>query len=135
MANKKNLVHRVKITDNFFLDEFLFTLTENTIIMPVKYVENIVYLCEAFMQPLRNQFGPIRITSGYRTQELNEEVGGAANSAHLTGEAADFYALGPYTPQEVYDWAEKNLNFDYISLYSRSGHIHVTKRNKKRMVR
>lgn len=32
---------------------------------------------------------PFRITSGYRTPEHNEFVGGVANSAHLNGWAAD----------------------------------------------
>ena len=32
---------------------------------------------------------PFIITSGYRTEEHNKEVGGVANSSHLTGDAAD----------------------------------------------
>lgn len=34
--------------------------------------------------------GAIIITSGYRCEEVNEEVGGAKNSAHLIGSAVDF---------------------------------------------
>jgi uncharacterized protein YcbK (DUF882 family) len=37
---------------------------------------------------------PIQITSGYRCPTRNAEVGGEANSAHLTGEAADFFVAG-----------------------------------------
>lgn len=32
---------------------------------------------------------PFKITSGYRTKEHNEAVGGVANSSHLIGVAAD----------------------------------------------
>lgn len=32
---------------------------------------------------------PFKITSGYRTKEHNEEVGGVPNSSHLIGVAAD----------------------------------------------
>ena len=32
---------------------------------------------------------PFKITSGYRTKEHNEEVGGVKNSSHLKGVAAD----------------------------------------------
>lgn len=128
MANKKRNLHRIRISKNFFLDEFLVTLTENKIIMPVEYVDNIVYLCRNVMQPIRDHFGPIRITSGFRTDELNKEVGGVPDSAHLTGEACDFYAIGPLNPVEVYDWVENNIKYDYLSYYNRTGHIHVTKR-------
>ena len=32
---------------------------------------------------------PFKVTSGYRTKEHNEEVGGVPNSSHLIGVAAD----------------------------------------------
>lgn len=37
---------------------------------------------------------PMTITSGYRCARRNAEVGGEPNSAHLTGEAADFWVSG-----------------------------------------
>jgi hypothetical protein len=37
---------------------------------------------------------PMTITSGYRCPTRNAEVGGEANSAHLAGEAADFFVSG-----------------------------------------
>ena len=37
---------------------------------------------------------PIIITSGYRCPEHNAASGGKPNSAHLTGEAADFWVSG-----------------------------------------
>lgn len=47
------------------------------------------YLCEQFLQPLRNEFGPIHINSGFRCQRLNELVGGASDSWHTYGSAVD----------------------------------------------
>ena len=42
------------------------------------------------LNPIREKYGkPIRISSGYRCPQLNKEVGGVANSQHVTGEAAD----------------------------------------------
>lgn len=32
---------------------------------------------------------PFKITSGYRTKDHNEEIGGVPNSSHLVGKAAD----------------------------------------------
>ena len=45
---------------------------------------------------LREHWGlPIRITSGYRCPELNEEVGGVEDSYHMDGCAADISAIDP----------------------------------------
>lgn len=38
--------------------------------------------CAAWGEPLREAFGPVRITSGYRTRGYNRAVGGAAQSYH-----------------------------------------------------
>jgi uncharacterized protein YcbK (DUF882 family) len=37
---------------------------------------------------------PMTITSGFRCPEHNAAVGGAPSSAHLSGEAADFFVSG-----------------------------------------
>ena len=37
---------------------------------------------------------PIQITSGYRCASHNAAVGGVPSSAHLTGEASDFFVSG-----------------------------------------
>jgi len=51
---------------------------------------------ESFLHHLdlaREAYGaPMRITSGYRSEEHNRKVGGAAKSSHLTGHAADISA-------------------------------------------
>lgn len=55
-------------------------------------------LCLRFLEPVRRQFGPVRITSGFRTRSVNEQVGGAPLSFHRydmgagRGVAADFVA-------------------------------------------
>ena len=43
------------------------------------------------LQKLRNKYGNTIITSGYRCPNWNRRVGGVSNSAHLKGQAADFY--------------------------------------------
>jgi hypothetical protein len=53
-------------------------------------VDNLKYLVETALQPIRTQLGfPIRINSGYRCPMLNKLVGGSATSQHCRGEAAD----------------------------------------------
>lgn len=39
-------------------------------------------LCAALLEPMRTKFGPVRITSGFRTRSYNASVGGAAASYH-----------------------------------------------------
>lgn len=52
-------------------------------------IEALRALCTDLLQPLRSWFGPIRVTSGYRSPAVNAAVGGVVISAHLTGDAAD----------------------------------------------
>ena len=53
-------------------------------------VQNLTALIEMVLDPLREAYGkPIIVTSGYRCEKLNKAVGGAANSQHVKGEAAD----------------------------------------------
>lgn len=44
----------------------------------------------ALLDDVREEYGkPIRISSGYRTEQANIEAGGVSNSSHLKGLAAD----------------------------------------------
>ena len=53
-------------------------------------VSNINDLVTNVLDKLRDGWGgPIIVTSGYRCKELNAAVGGARNSQHLKGQAAD----------------------------------------------
>ena len=52
--------------------------------------ENLKLLVEKVLDPAREEFGqPIKVTSGFRSEELNKKIGGAKNSQHMFGEAAD----------------------------------------------
>jgi len=52
---------------------------------------NLIDLCDNVLQPLRDAIGPIRISSGFRSQKLNVAIGGSTTSQHcaLNGAAAD----------------------------------------------
>lgn len=47
----------------------------------------------AMLEMIRDAVGssPLRVSSGCRCQRHNQDVGGAANSAHLRGTAVDLY--------------------------------------------
>lgn len=57
-------------------------------------VSALTALIDNVLDPLREKWGaPIIITSGYRCPALNRVVGGAVNSQHIRGEAADIRTI------------------------------------------
>lgn len=57
--------------------------------IPRKYLANAEHLME-YLDKVREAYGkPIRISSGYRSPQLNALVGGVAHSQHMQGLAAD----------------------------------------------
>ena len=92
-----------KLSANFTLGEFLRSATaernaawkRNQENPPRHIVDNLRYLCQTVLQPLRESFGVgIRINSGYRGPAVNKAVGGSPRSQHCHGQAADC-AIGP----------------------------------------
>lgn len=76
-----------------------------------------------FNELVRLQLGGVAmvISSGYRCPDLNRAVGGASNSAHLTGLACDFTAPAFGTPMAICQALDKSyLQFDQL-IYERSG--------------
>jgi len=87
----------MRLSKNFTLDEFLVsqTATRHDIDMtpPDWVMDNLQRLVTGCMQPLRDETGPIFISSGFRPPELNEKIGGSKTSAHMRGDATDFKVL------------------------------------------
>ena len=86
-----------KITTNFSLEEFN---CKDGSEMPNDVMINIIKLAKNF-QVLRDAVGKtITITSGYRSPKYNLKIGGAKDSQHIKGTAADIKVKG-MTPKEV----------------------------------
>lgn len=90
-----------KISSNFTLYEFQITSTGLSNDIPEEKKAWIVALVQEIMQPLRDQIGPIVITSGYRSPEVNTRIGGSPTSQHMLGQACDFYPVN-MTRKEAY---------------------------------
>lgn len=84
---------KLKITENFRLGEFVKTSTGLFNYPDETALANIEYMAKNVLQPLRNIFGAIKITSGYRSTAVNEAVGGVGSSKHLNGKAVDIKPL------------------------------------------
>ena len=94
---------------------------------------DLIYFC---LQPIREDFNlPLIITSGYRCAEVNKIVGGASNSQHLKGQAADFIIKNK-TPAEIINQILKtNIEFDQlINEYNRWVHISFVKGKNRRQI-
>lgn len=92
-------------------------------------LENIKALLLNVLDPLCARIDrPIIITSGYRSQRVNELVGGSKTSQHLLGKAADIHVQG-YTPQQmdmVYRTIQMYYDFDQLIFYPSKNIIHVS---------
>ena len=56
--------------------------------------ESLILLVEKVLDPLREAYGePIKVTSGFRSPAVNRKVGGAINSHHVRGQAADITSM------------------------------------------
>lgn len=77
---------------------------------------NLKKLAEA-LETVRALVGkPINVTSGYRSPALNKAIGGATNSAHMSGLAADINVNG-YTPRQLaIKIRDSGLMFDQLIL-------------------
>lgn len=115
-----------KLSTNFKVKEFACNDGSDTILISDELVE--------VLQKIRTHFGKaVTINSAYRTQAYNKKVGGASNSQHLYGTAADIKVSG-VTAKEVADYAETLLiNTGGIGRYANFTHVDV-RENKSRWV-
>jgi zinc D-Ala-D-Ala carboxypeptidase len=95
------------------IDEFIYSPTAikkgiNNI-MNATQVHNAIQLCENVFEPIRKHLNiPIKISSGFRCDQLNKLIGGASGSQHSKGEAFDL----ELTDRILFDWILKNIEFD-----------------------
>ena len=78
-------------------------------------IDKLKLLCENILQPVRDHFGRVKVTSGFRSVALCEAIGSSANSQHAKAEAADFECPG-VDNAELADWIHKNLSYDQLIL-------------------
>jgi hypothetical protein len=79
---------------------------------------NMEKLIERVLDPIRSLYGkPIYVNSGFRCVTLNKIVGGAKNSQHMEGKAADITAGSREENKKVWDvvmflYQEGDIDFD-----------------------
>ncbi len=95
----------MRLTDHFTLEELTFSSIAQRIGIdnsaPIEVVDHLTTLAIG-LERVRGLLGsPMHIDSGYRCPALNSAIGGAKESAHLDGFAADFICRGFGTPFEI----------------------------------
>lgn len=118
-----------QLSPNFSIGEF--HCRDGTHV-PQAAIPALQHLCRAYLENLRDRFGPVRINSGYRTRSYNASIGGASNSVHIydahpSAVAADI-TCDRGRPS---DWANylDNLNPGGMGRYSTFVHVD----NRQRM--
>ncbi len=82
------------------------------------------------LELVREHFkSPVIVTSGYRCQQHNANIGGAPKSKHVEGIAADIKVQG-VSPIKVFDFLDDTFKDTYgIGLYD--GWVHIDVRSEK----
>jgi len=100
----------MNLSKNLTLDEAIITQAGFDNTPGMDHEIRLFYLAQYLFQPTRDRWGPIRITSGYRSPHLNMAVGGATTSQHCRGEALDVIPIKAETV-DVYEWIIDTLTF------------------------
>jgi hypothetical protein len=111
----------MKLSAHFALSEFTRSESakreglDNT--PTAEHLENLKTLCEKVLEPIRERYGSINISSGYRGKMLNHFIGGSVSSDHCVGRAADIdmddSGTG-VTNTEVFNYIKDNLDYDQL---------------------
>ena len=94
--------------------------------------ENLRLLANNVLEPIRNKFGDLIVTSAYRSPEINQRVGGSRTGDHPRGMAADIVPrTGTKNLLEVANWIRDNLSYKQLILEmwrpeANRGWIHVS---------
>ena len=84
----------MKLSKNFSLKELTYSQTaiRNGIsnLPNEEQLVNLTALCQRVLQPVRDKYGVISVSSGLRAEALNTLIGGSKTSDHCHGRAADF---------------------------------------------
>lgn len=99
-------------------------------------IENLTEFTNEVLDKLREAWGsPIKVSSGFRCEELNKKIGGSKTSSHLKGYAADLVPVNGDINGLVECAIELSKTFNYdqiIDEYSGNKHwLHIGYKNLK----
>lgn len=122
----------------FSFDEMIVTNTQLPNIPDWNQIACLQTLINNLLDPIREKWGkPIRVNSGFRSEAVNSAIGGARNSQHKTGEAADITTGNPTDNKRLFDMiVSSGLTFDQLIDEKNFAwlHISLSKRNRQQIL-
>lgn len=115
-----NIHKDIHLTENFRLSEFINTKSGNKFHAPdLGKFMSLVEKLQELRNIAANPSSGIIVTSGYRTPEYNKKVGGASNSYHMKGIAADIIFDFKYMDFNTNQLKSilKNIGFTNVGFY------------------
>lgn len=116
-------MENILISPNFYLSDLTisdYAVRNNLLNLPLtEDIECLKVLAANVIEILNAKIGPIHINSAYRSPSVNSAIGGAQNSQHCKGQAADITKPG-WSAVALYaaiqsispDWDQLILEFD-----------------------
>jgi hypothetical protein len=101
----------MKLSENFTLAELTDTNTGIANNPSQGEINNLKLLVQKVLQPVRDKFGVVNVTSGFRSLLVNSAVGGSATSDHVHGRAADIQCEDMAA---VFNYIRKKLPFKQL---------------------
>lgn len=128
---------KVRISDHFDISEvqhskyaFEYGLDN---VLPSIYYMNAIRLANNILEPIRARYGAFSPLSWYRSQKVNEGVGGSKTSDHMTASAADI-RHPKASNMELAEWIWDNLEFKQLILEPTWVHVSYVLGNKDKQV-
>ena len=90
----------------------------SNVITDPEHLLNLSSLCATVLEPIREKFGPMSISSGYRHPDLSQALGSKPTSSHCFAEAVDCEMFKSPGNRPVFEWFvnESGLSWDQIIL-------------------
>ena len=133
----RNLEDKLSMAPNFRYKEFVRSAT--ALRLGIRNIPNeqqwqsIERVAGNIIQPVREKFGPMRITSGFRSVDLCIAIRSSARSNHTRGEALDFEPVSSKVRLvDILKWIHTNLDYrELIAEYFPGGWVHAAYRLNK----
>lgn len=89
-------------------------------------IDNLKRLINTILDPLREWYNkPIIVNSAYRSEALNDAVGGVSTSFHRQGCAADITGGNKIENRKLFDYIKDNLPFTEMGWENKGQWVHI----------